>query len=66
MQDRSSRLDAYTAITGVRTAFTPTQSVTLEFRYRRTSGRDQNFDRPDTDTFFVVLTAEYLPEVFRF
>ena len=66
VQDRSSRLDAYTAITGVRTAFTPTQSVTLEFRYRRTSGRDQNFDRPDTDTFFVVLTAEYLPEVFRF
>lgn len=66
VENGQSRLDAFTAITGLRTAFTRNHSATLEFRYRRTEGRNRGFDRPDVDTFFFVFSLDYTLDAIRF
>lgn len=62
----NTRRDAWTAIAGVRAALSPRQSATLEFRYRRTDGRDRGIDQSGEDTFFLVLSADYLYDLLRF
>lgn len=66
IDNRDSRRDNYTAIVGARAALTPRQSLTLEFRYRHTEARSRGRTAPGVNTYFVVLTAEYVREAFRF
>lgn len=62
----SNRRENFTAIVGLRTAFTDNTSATLEFRYRRTEGRDRAVDRPSVDTYFAVLSFAYTLDPIRF
>jgi hypothetical protein len=66
IDNQDSRRDNYTAISGVRTAFTRNQSATLEFRYRRTESRARGIHFPDVDTYFVVLSLDYQLDPIRF
>lgn len=66
IEESQSRRDNYTAIAGVRGAIDRNWSGVLEFRYRRTESRDRGISRPGVDTFFVLVTLEYLHDVLRF
>jgi hypothetical protein len=66
IDDNRNRRDEFTAITGVRGELTRNQGATLEFRYRRTEVRNVDRDLPSVDTFFVVLTYDFVLDPFRF
>lgn len=66
VEDRNNRRDNYTAIVGLRSAFTRNQSATLEFRYRRTDARNRGDSLPGIDTYFVVVSFDYTLNPLRF
>lgn len=66
INNSQNRRDFYTAIVGYRSRFNPNSNGTLEFRYRRSEGRDDRAGVPGADVFFVLYTIEYGLDPIRF
>ncbi|MEM9174751.1 MAG: hypothetical protein AAGC67_05920 [Myxococcota bacterium] len=59
IRSQDTRRDNFTVIAGTRFRIEDQFAATLDGRYRRTELSGPGVNRPDIDTFFVVLTFEY-------